>query len=85
MSELKFADVTLVNGRVAWINFSEIESITDCLYRFCKETNEVIEDYDDWGLKATKLTMKSGRIYYVDFMLSEFDDKFNLNKYRLPA
>lgn len=62
MSELKFADVTLVNGRVAWINFSEIESITDCLYRFCKETNEVI------GINPI-IGHKSGRLNNTHWML----------------
>ncbi|MFZ7135682.1 hypothetical protein ACLSZP_03610 [Avibacterium avium] len=82
MDKLKFADVTLVNGGRAWINFHEIECIKDCYYRFDEETDDIIEG-DKWEFKATKVIMKSGRIYYIDFTLNSFDNKFNLDQFRL--
>lgn len=81
MNTPKFADVTLIDGHRAWINFHEIECIEDCYIRYDEETDSYIEGLDCTFNNITKVIMKSGRIYYVDFTLDSFDDKFYISKY----
>ncbi|MEH8029343.1 hypothetical protein P9074_11560 [Gallibacterium anatis] len=81
MNTLKFCDVTLIDGHRAWINFHEIECIEDCYIRYDEETDSFIEGLDRTFKKITKVIMKSGRIYYVEFTLDSFDDKFYISKH----
>lgn len=78
MSTFKFADVTLLGSIRTWINFHEVECIQECCCRFDVdgdtyiESDKYIKDDENPAFEVTKITMKSGRIYYVDSLLDDF-------------